>query len=193
MYLWKQRTLANSQQLEVRCIPPWFRILLLAIAVASLAAAAWAGYHFSIIGEPKPSAGYQDAAQSEIMTVSLCELLANPAAYDLRVIRVPAILVANDGASLYDPACITMEPMVAVEPDVSLLHEPSEGIQKQFFDLVQPHNETKGSARMVMIGRFEGPNFVKDGRKSRFQHQFILMRIEAAELLTLDPTVASHQ
>lgn len=194
MYLRKQRSLAGPLHQNMHRFSHWFRILLLAIGVAGLASAAWAVYRFSIVEKPKPSPGYQ-SIQSEMPTVTLCELLSNPATYDLKVIRVQAILVVNNGdRSLYDPSCITMEPMVGVEPDPSLHYEPSDGVEKKFYDLVRPESETRqGSARMVMVGRFEGPNFSKDGRKSRFQHQLILMRIEKAEPVTADATPSTHQ
>jgi hypothetical protein len=34
-----------------------------------------------------------------------------------------------------------------------------------------------------MVGRFEGPNFLKGGRISTFAHRFIVMRLEKAELV----------
>lgn len=194
MYLWKQRSLAEPPRLDMDRFPRWFRIVLLAIGVAALASAAWAAYRFSIVETAKPSPSYQ-AIQSEIPTVTLCELLANPATYDLKIIRVQAILIVNNGyRSLYDPSCITMEPMVGVEPDPTLHYESSAGVEKKFYDLVRPESKTKeGSARMVMVGRFEGPNFSKDGRKSRFQHQLILMHIEKAEPVKSDATHSTQQ
>jgi len=195
MYLWKQRSLADPSQLNMHRFSRWFRILLLAVGVAGLASAVWAVYRFSHVEKPKSSSDHQSSTQQDMPTVTLCELLANPKVYDMKVIRVRAILGVHDGArSLYDPSCITMEPMVGVEPDPSLHYEPSLGVEKKFYDLVRPETEIKeGGARMVMVGRFEGPNFSKDGRKSRFQHQFLLMRIEKAEPETPDVTPSTHQ
>jgi len=124
---------------------------------------------------------------SEVPTVLFCDLLSNPKAYDMKVIRAQAVLVVNhDYRALYDPSCITKEPMVGVEPDSSLHYEPSDAVPEKLFELVtRPETEIKeGSARVVMVGKFEGPNFRKDGRISRFQHHFIVMRVEKAEPVT---------
>ena len=97
MYLWKQRSLEEPPQLNMRRLARSFRVLLLAIGVAGLASAAWAVYRFSIVEKPKLSSWYQSSLQPEMPTVTLCESLANPATYDLKVIRVQAILVVNNG------------------------------------------------------------------------------------------------
>jgi hypothetical protein len=191
MYLWKQRSLAEQPpQLNMFHFSQLIRTLLLVIGVAGLASAAWAVYRFSVVEKFKTSSEHGSSTQQHLSTLTLCELLANPKAYDMKVIRVRAILVVNHGdRSLYDASCITMDPMVGVEPDPSLHRKPGDRVSEEFYDLVRPDYETKeASARMVMVGRFEGPNFLNDGRKSRFQHQFILMRIEKAEPVTSDAT-----
>jgi hypothetical protein len=87
-----------------------------------------------------------------------------------------------------------MEPMVGVEADPSLWYESGGGVEKKFYDLMSPQNETKEArARMVMVDRFEGSNSSRDGRTSKFQHQLVLMRLEKAEPVTPDRTASAHQ
>jgi hypothetical protein len=147
---------------------------------------AWFLRGFWQVGIPKEHHQSSTAAMSEVPTVVFCDLLANPTAYDMKVIRVQAVLVVNHNyRALYDPSCITKEPMVSIEPDSSLHYEPSDAVPEKLYDLVvRPESEIKeGSARVVMVGRFEGPNFRKDGRRiSRFQHRFIVMRLEKENL-----------
>jgi hypothetical protein len=174
----KQRSL--SEQLPLKQLAASFRIWLLVTVAAAILGAGWLGSS-SIGGWIRSRSDHR--IQQEIQTLTLCELLANPKAHDLKVIRVRAVLNVSDGdRSLYDPACLTMEPMVGVVPDPSLHYDPRGGIPEKYYDLVKSDIDTKSAgAQMTMVGRFEGPNFLKDGRLSRFQHQFILMRIEAAE------------
>lgn len=131
----------------------------------------------------KPGSHSDQPATGEVPTVALCELLANPVAYDMKIVRVKAILVVNHGdRSLYDPSCIPREPIIGVEPDPFLHYESRAGVPEQFYHLLRPENEIReGSARVIIVGRFEGPNFAKDGRKSRFQHRFVVMQVEKAE------------
>jgi hypothetical protein len=132
-------------------------------------------------------------AQEGLPTVTLCQVLAKPELYDRKVIRLRAIVAVHDSdRSLYDPSCITMEPMVGVTPEASLQYDPAKSISREFYDLVRPESGgTSGGAMMVMVGRFEGPNLTKDGRTSRFQHQFVLMSIEEAEPLSPDEHLES--
>jgi hypothetical protein len=166
----------------------WLVIALLALGIVT--GVVWLVRGFSQAGKLKEHQS-STAAMSEVSTVAFCDLLANPTAYDMKVIRVQAVLVVNhDYRALYDPSCITKEPMVSVEPDSSLHYEPSDAVPEKLYELVvRPESEIKeGSARVVMVGRFEGPNFRKDGRISRFQHRFIVMRLEKAEPVTASKT-----
>ena len=161
--------------------------LLLVIALLTLGAVTgvvWLVRTFSQTGKLKQYHQLSTAAMSEVPTVAFCDLLAKPTAFDMKVIRVQAVLVVNhDYRALYDPSCKTKEPMVGVEPDSSLRYEPSDAVPEKLYELVvRPESEIKeGSARVVMVGKFEGPNFRKDGRISRFQHRFTVMRLEKAE------------
>jgi hypothetical protein len=160
----------------------WLVIALLVLGVVT--GVLWLVRGYSQAEKLKQHHQSSTAAQSEVPTVAFCDLLANPKAYDLKVIRVQAVLVVNhDYRALYDPSCITKEPMVSVEADSSLHYESSDAVPEKLYQLlVRPESEIKeGSARVVMVGRFEGPNFRKDGRISRFQHRFIVMHLEKAE------------
>lgn len=182
MHLWKQRSLAVPPYVNARHFSWWSRSVLLIAALGSLVAGGWA-LHQSPLDSPAP-----DSLEGQQEILTLCEVLANPSIYDSKIIRLEARLVVHDGdRSLYDPACTTMEPMLGVEADPSLHYELGGKVQKEFYDLVRLQNVNKaGSADTIMVGRFEGPNFLKDGRKSRFQHQFIVMSIEKAEALLQD-------
>jgi hypothetical protein len=180
MYVWKRRVLA--EHLTVTKVVG--RIPLLVIGGVAAAVVVWLiGGASSLNRGFQSLTGTQPVANQEIPTLTLCQLLASPEKYDLKVIRIRSTLLVNDGdRSLYDQSCVTMEPMVGVLSDPSLHYNASEGIQEEFYDLLDPTNEIKqAGARVTMVGRFEGPNFPKDGRQSRFQHQFIVMRIEKAE------------
>ena len=185
MHFRKQRPLAELHQLNSHAYSRWPRTLVLCVATTVLACALfWALHRLSLVEPQSSSSAFAvSSSQSVIPTVTLCELLANPQFYDVKVIRVEAILVANHGdRSLYDPSCITMEPMVGVQPDPSLQFEPEGGVDRAFYDLVEQKSADKtASERMMMVGRFEGPNFLKDGRQSRFQHKLVLMKLERAE------------
>ena len=111
MHFWKQRSLRDLPELPYS---RWSRTLLLFVGGAVLASATVLVLRrYSAIEKQKGSSSYQSSVPSNIPTVTLCELLANPQSYDVKVIRVEAILVANHGdRSLYDPSCITREPMV---------------------------------------------------------------------------------
>ena len=169
----------------------WLVIVLLTLGI--ITGVVWLVRGFSQHGKLKEYHQSSTASMSEAPTVAFCDLLANPTAYDMKIIRIQAVLVVNrDNRTLYDPSCITKEPMVSIESDSSLHYEPSSTVPEKLYELVvRPESEIKeGSARVVMIGRFEGPNFRKDGRISRFQHRFIVMRLEKAEpvaLSTLKP------
>ena len=159
---------------------PWLARALIGLGIVS--SVFWLVGDFSQPGKLKRNQT-SSASMSEVPTVAFCDLLANPTVYDMKVIRVEAVLVVNnDYRALYDPSCITKEPMVGVEPDSSLHYEPSDAVPEKLYDLVvSPESEIKeGSARVVMVGRFEGPNFLKDGRISRFQHRFVVMHLEKA-------------
>ena len=190
------RSLADSQKLASHAYSTRYRTpLLCVVAVVITSAAFWAIQRFSVIERQKSLRGYSSSVKSGIPTVSLCELLANPRSYDVKVVRVEAIFIANHGdRSLYDQSCITMEPMVGVELDAALQFEPGGNVDKAFYDLIEQASENKtASARMTMVGRFEGPNFLKDGRQSRFQHQLVLMKLEKAEPLMSKETPFPHQ
>jgi hypothetical protein len=166
----------NMNQLKLWLIP-----VLLILAILGTV---WLVRGFSQPEKLKEYYPLSAAFVPEVPTVAFCDLLANPTAYDMKLIRLQAVLVVNhDYRALYDPSCITKEPMVGVEPDSSLLDESSDAVPEKLYELVvRPESEIKeGSARVVMVGRFEGPNFRKDGRISRFQHRFIVIRLEKAE------------
>lgn len=79
---------------------------------------AWFVRDVSQRGKPAEYRQSATASLSEVPTVVFCDLLANPMAYDMKVIRVHAVLVVNhDYRALYDPSCITKEPMVSVEKE----------------------------------------------------------------------------
>src|ERR1043165_3979374 len=79
-------------------------------------------------------------------------------------------------------------PMIGVELDSSFHYEPSKVLPERLCDLLLPERVVKeGAARVVMVGRFEGPSFSKDGRKSKFQHSFFIMSLEKAEDIRSTP------
>lgn len=160
----------------------WLVIAFLTLGIG--AGVVWLVRGYSQAKKLKQNHQSSTPTTSEVTTVAFCDLLANPKAYDMKVIRVQAVLVVNhDYRALYDPSCITKEPMVSVEADSSLHYESSDAVPEKLYQLlVRPESEIKeGSARVVVVGRFEGPNFRKDGRVNRFQHRFIVMNLEKAE------------
>lgn len=190
MYLWKQRSLIDHVPFQGQA--GLSRALGLAGLVAAILAAA--GLSFALLST---RFARHESRRSERTppTIGLCELLANPKAYDLQIIKVTATVTVNDGdRSLYDPACITMEPMVGVVADPSLKYDPSAGIPKQFFDVIQSGKQSNSSGtRMTLVGRFQGPNFPKDGRMSRFQHQLVVIGLEKAESPGVDSITSDYE
>lgn len=133
----------------------WLVIALLTLAI--VAGVVWLVRGFSQTGQLKEHQS-SIAFRSEGPIVAFCDLLANPKAYDMKVIRVQAVLVVNhDYRALYDPSCINKEPMVSVEADSSLHYESSDAVPEKLYQLVvRPESEIQeGSARVVLLGRFE--------------------------------------
>lgn len=136
--------------------------------------------------QQSPTVGSADSL--EIPTVAFCKLLTNPADYNRKIVRTQAILTVNANVqALSDLSCFTKHPMVGIEPDPSFHHEPSDMVQKEFYDLVRPEREIRdGQARVTIVGRFEGPILYPERRKSQYIYQFIVLRLEKAESVAPD-------
>lgn len=171
-------------------------VALITFVFGVLATIGWTVYYFSSTEKSKAprdyrSSGHGSNTSFDVPTVAFCHLLANPTEYNQRVIRTRAVLIINAYVrSLYDPSCLTKEPMVGIELDPSFQYEVSDKVQREVFDLLRGEGEPKEeSARVTIIGRFTGPIlpkgsvFIKDNSKKKYQYQhlFNIMRLERAE------------
>lgn len=79
----------------------WLVIVLLSLAIVT--GVVWLVCSYSQSARQKENQS-STVSMSGVPTVVFCDLLANPTAYDMKVIRVQAVLVVNqDYRALYDP------------------------------------------------------------------------------------------
>lgn len=194
MHVWKRFLLKLKSRFSRRTVGMHRLTLRLVVALITftlgvVASAVWIIYHFSPAEKQEEPRSYQSspigsATLSEIATVAFCDLLAHPTDYNQKVIRTQADLFSYDHhLTLSDPSsCVLPDPMVGLELDPSLQYDPSDKAQKEVYDLLRTEGERKyGRSRVVIVGRFEGPIFSKDKRRSKYPHWFTIMRLEKAE------------
>lgn len=189
MHVWKRFLLKLKSQFSRKTT---MHRLTLQVALGVLASAVLIVHHFSP-GErrekPRPyqSSPVPRGASSEIPTVAFCDLLARPADYNEKVIRTQADLFSTYAdLTISDPSsCVLPHPMIGLELDHSFQYDPGDEAQKEVYELLRAEGEQKyGRARVVIVGKFEGPSFAKDTRRSKYPHWFTIWRLEKAEFLT---------
>jgi hypothetical protein len=100
-----------------------------ALLTAGISTFAW------LARKPLPASELQvsNASSTQSPTVAICDLLSNPTAYDMKIIRVEGVIVVNSHyRALYDPSCLTMDPMIGVEADSSFSSQKLTGCQVDF-------------------------------------------------------------
>lgn len=178
-----------------------FVVALITFVFGVVASTVWVVYRFSPIersGAPhdQRASTISSNTSAEVPTVAFCDLLANPAEYNQKIVRTQAVFIANDYVrSLSDTSsCLTPHPMVGVALDPSFRYEPSDEAQRDVYDLLRAEGEKEGRSRVVIVGRFEGPILPEGSVSSRnnrmskyqYQHRFIIMRLEKVETVTPD-------
>ena len=90
-------------------------------------------------------------SRPEILKVDFCDLLANPAAYDMKAVRTTAILRygGEDSADLYCPECLTKE---TGKPALSRSYESC--TKPKLVEKVSREKHSSGTVKVVMIGTF---------------------------------------
>ncbi len=175
-------------------------VALITFILGVVVSAVFVIYHFSSAKGPEEPQRQQPSPPgptvSDIPTVPFCNLLANPADYNQKLIRTEADLFSNYAdLTLSDPSsCVLPHPMVGIELDPSFHYDPSDESQRTVYELLRPQGERKyGRSRVVIVGRFEGPIFpegpMRDKRtgkyefrqKYKYQHRFTIRRLEKAE------------
>jgi hypothetical protein len=118
-------------------------------------------------------------------TVALCELMREPGIYDKKVVRTSGVFLRNiENAVLSDDRCSSKDLYVWVEidPAYSASTEPIKEKLEQLLCPTQPC--PLGKAKIVAVGRFDGPNGGPYGHLDGYRYRFSLMQLEQAEPIT---------
>lgn len=191
MHVWKRFLL--KLRLSRRAITIMHRLpLRIVVAIVTfvlgvLASGVWIVYHFSPVGTPLESHDSQSspygASLSEIPTVNICNLLAQHADFNQKVIRTQADLFSYDNhVTLADPSSCTLpDPMIGLDIDPSLQYDSSDESQREVIDLLRSESVHKYRRfRVTIVGRFEGPIFSRNTRRSKYPFWLVIIRLEKA-------------
>lgn len=103
--------------------------------------------------------------------LSICELVSHPERHHMELVRVEAIMAFHpEGGFLYDPACDS--PDSWIWPEADPVHVPDPTLWQH------ASLRKEESARVVLLGRFEGPNGEGYGHLGGFRQQIVVQREE---------------
>jgi hypothetical protein len=115
--------------------------------------------------------------------VSFCDLVRSPARYDKLIVRTQAIIhVDRENEFLYDPKCEhEIGGPVWADFDPSYVYN-DEKLRQRLMELIRPRLSTPSrTARVTVVGRFEGPSGGPYGHLDGYPSRFSIMRVEQAE------------
>ncbi|MFN2491626.1 MAG: hypothetical protein ABR501_01920 [Pyrinomonadaceae bacterium] len=131
-----------------------------------------------IEGPPTMASSVEQAS-----VVSLCDLIRSPARYDKLIVRTHAIMhVDRENEFLYDPTCEKENPApVWVDFDPSYVYS-DEKLKQRLTELIRPRLSVPSrTARVTVVGRFEGPSGGPYGHLDGYLSRLSIMRLEQAE------------
>jgi len=115
--------------------------------------------------------------------VSFCDLIRSPARYDKLIVRTHAIIhVDRENEFLYYPKCEKeIGGPVWADFDPSYVYNDQK-LRQRLTELISPRLSTPSrSARITVVGRFEGPSGGPYGHLDGYPFRFSIMRVEQAE------------
>lgn len=115
-------------------------------------------------------------------TVAFCDLMRDPDSYDQQVIRTRAVFFRNlENQRLEDPACPNEAGYVWVEFTPSYVHT-DEALKKKLHETVCAGAPCPaGRARVIVVGRFDGPSEGPYGHLDEYRFRFSVIRLEQVD------------
>lgn len=115
-------------------------------------------------------------------TVPFCELLRNSAQYDKMIVRTQATFFRNmENQTLEASGCVSENPYVWVEFDPAYVYT-EEAIKSKFQQSLCPSQPCPtGTARVTVVGRFDGPEDGPYGHLDGYRLRFSVIRLETVE------------
>lgn len=129
-------------------------------------------------GPPTMSSSVEKAQE-----VPFCDLIWNPANYDKTIVRTNALLHRNqENEFLDDPKCGAMaDGSVWVTFDSSYVYS-DEKVRQRLIELIRPKpNAPTGTARVTVVGRFDGPTGGPYGHLDGYRFSFAIIRLERVQ------------
>lgn len=129
-------------------------------------------------GAPTMSEAVQKAKE-----VSFCELIRNPKQYDKVIVRTTALLHRNqENEFLDDSQCgVDSAGSVWVTFESSYVYS-DEKLKQQLIEAIRPKpGAPTGSARVTVVGRFDGPDGGPFGHLDGYRFRFAIIRLERVE------------
>src|SRR6266850_2891181 len=139
-----------------------------------------------IEGPPSMASSVEKAQQ-----VSFCDLIRNPAQYNKAIVRTKALLHRNqENEFLDDPQCgVEAAGLVWVTFDSSYVYS-DEKLKRQLIEMIRPKpGAPTGTARVTVVGRFDGPDGGPYGHLDGYRFRFAIIRLERVE--ETEPTIGA--
>jgi hypothetical protein len=131
--------------------------------------------------EIEVSPSYSSAVE-KASTISFCDLVRAPAQYDKRIIRVKAIFFRDmENAYLNDPTCGIEGSYIWVEFEAAYAYTDDAVKKKLDQTLCSVQPCPTGRAKVIAVGRFEGPGSGPYGHLGDYHFKFSILRIENVE------------
>jgi hypothetical protein len=140
------------------------------------------GTHEPTIGDiAGPPTMSSSVAQAPV--VSFCDLIRSPAHYNKLIVRTSAVLhVDRENEFLYHPECEAERAGPAwVDFDPSYVYTEDK-LRDRLIEIIRPRlSASSRTARVTVVGRFEGPSGGPYGHLDGYSSRFSIMRLEQAE------------
>jgi hypothetical protein len=115
--------------------------------------------------------------------VSFCELIRNPKHYDNLIVRTEALIHRNQENEFLDDTRCDVEEGGRVWATFETSYEYSdENLKRQLIELIRPKpGIPTGTARVTVVGRFDGPDRGPYGHLDGYTLRFAVIRLERVE------------